>query len=320
MNLNLMRALAVLVEERSVSRAAARLGVTQSAASHILRQLRENLGDALLVRGPSGMVPTPRAEEIASRVRVALDELERAVTAVMPFDPTTATRTFTVAAGDHVAGILLQAIVWRGLREGPGLSVRVVPFDPRQLPSRLERGEIDLAVGHPIADRLDLRQQTLFTDRLVCIVRQGHAEVRGCVTVEQLKRLPHVVLTRDDTTLRQVEDALQRLQIRRHVAVELPYFLLAPSLIPFSDLLLIAPYTLGALFAQGYPLDVLELPIQLPEMRVNTYWHERFEADPAHAWLRGQVALCVKEFFARTSIKGDVLVGSWPEIPPEHRA
>lgn len=319
-NLNLIRSLAVLLEERNVSRAAARLGVTQSAVSHALGQLRGLLGDPLLVRGASGMVPTPRAERLGPRVSRALEELERAFGELAAFDPAAARRTFTLAAGDHMAGILLQAIVWTGLREAPGVAVHVVPFDAGRLSLELERGKVDLAIGPPLARDANLRQRTLFKDRLACVVRRDHAEIRDEVHLDQLRRYPHVVLSRDDESLRRVDAALRDHGVERQVAVELPYFLLAPALLPFADLVLIAPYTLGALFAQGYPLQVLDLPIELPDMQVNAYWHPRADADPSHVWLRQQVRHCVLEFFERTRIVvEDVIVGSWPELEPEHR-
>jgi DNA-binding transcriptional LysR family regulator len=321
MNLNLVRVLSVLLAERSVSRAAARLGVTQSAVSHALSQLRQLLGDPLLVRGAAGMVPTPRAEQLAPRVARALDDLERALGEAAAFEPTTAVRSFTLAAGDHMAGILLQAIVWMGLREAPGVSIRVVPFHAARVALELERGDVDIAIGPPFARDADLRQKGLFRDRICCVVRKDHTEIQGKVDLDQLRRCAHVVMSREDESLRRVDDALRDHGVERRVAVELPYFLLAPALVPFADLVLLAPYTLGALFAQGYPLQVLELPIELPSIQVNAYWHPRADADAAHVWLRQQVRRCVDEFFRRTRILvQDAIVGVWPELEPDHRA
>lgn len=310
LNLNLLRSLAVLIEERSVSRAATRLGVTQSAVSHALAQLREQLGDALLVRGATGMVPTPRAERLAARVRGAIEELERALAETTAFDPATTKRTFTLASGDHMAGVIVQAMAWMGLREAPEVSVRVVPFEPQRLATQLQRGEVDVAVGPSIADRLDLRQTLLFSDRVACIVRRDHPEVKGALTLDQLRRLPHVMLSSDET-LRRVEDALRDQGVTRRVSIEVPYFLLAPSIIPFADFLLIAPRTLGSLFARGYPLRVLDLPVEVPDVRMNAYWHERYDADSGHQWLLAQVRRCVKSFFEQSDMQTGVVVGEW---------
>jgi DNA-binding transcriptional LysR family regulator len=288
--------------------------------SHALSHLRDLLGDPLLVRGANGMVATPRAEQLAPRIRSALDELGRALGEVTTFDPASAERSFTLAAGDHMAGVLLQAIVWMGLREAPGVGIRVVPFVTAKLALDLERGDTDLAIGPPLGRDADLRQQALFKDRIACVVRNDHVEIRSKVDLDQLRRFPHVVMSRDDESLRRIDDALRAHGVERRVAVELPYYLLAPALLPFADLVLLAPYTLGALFAQGYPLQVLELPIELPAMQVNAYWHPRADGDAAHVWLRHQVRRCVREFFARTRIAlDDAIVGVWPEIEPDHR-
>lgn len=315
-NLNVLRVLRPLVEHRSVSKAARELGVTQSAVSHALRHLRALLDDPLLVRGPDGMMPTPAAERLADRFSGGFLEIERALGDHLGFDPATATREFTIAAQDHIAAIVTQSLVWMVPRAAPNVSFRVV--DPS------ERLQVDLILGSAGAphrtDLPTLRSSSLLSDRFVCVVRRDHPEVCGAISLAQLSRLPHVALARADDSLERLEDALAGAGVVRRALVTLPYFLLAPSLVPFSDLVLIVPRTLGELFAFGYPLQVLEPPLELPAIEERMYWDERLDHDPAQRWLRQQILASVEEFFARIRDQRMPLVGSWPEIPPGHRA
>ena len=311
-NLNQLRVLEALVELRSVSLAAQRLGVTQSAVSHALRQLRELFEDPLLVRGRSGMMPTPRAERLAQRLQRGFAEIAGALAEETSFDPATATNHFTVAAWDHMAAVVLEGLVWGGRRAAPNVTLRVVPFDPLHVAEDLESGRVDVAIGAQMDESTGLRQRLLFRDDFACVVSDQHPAIRDKVELAHLTEFQHVVVSRDHASFRQVEAVLAERGIERRVALELPYFLLAPALIPVTELILIAPRTLGTLFALGYPLRVLDLPFELPAIREHAYWHARVDADPAHRWLREQLWRCLESFLLRVGGTEEPLVGEWP--------
>lgn len=298
-SMNLLRALHVLLEERSVSGAATRLNVTPSAVSHSLRQLRELFEDPLLVRGQSEMLPTPLAERLQESLSRAIAALESALSHRNPFDPATADRSFTIAAADHMTAVVLQGLAWRGGLPSPKLALRVVPFDAARNSGDLESGAVDLAIGGALADTRALRQRTVYNDTFACVVWKQNPEVGERLDVETLRRLPRAVAGRDLASFRALEQRLSELGLESRVTLELPYFLLAPTLVPNSTMVLFVPRTLGTLYTFAYPLRVLEPPVVLPGIVELGYWHERMDADLAHTWFRRFIWSCVDGFRER---------------------
>src|SRR5687768_6053951 len=188
-DLNLLYALEALLSERSVTRAAAKLGLTQPAMSHALRRLREQLGDPILVRGSRGMVPTPRAQDLAISVRRALEEARHTLESESGFEPLTSRRSFTLSTADLGQLLLLPPLLARLTREGPGIDLNVRPLGP--LPEILEEGTIELALGTSVPELPGLYRQTLFAERFVCVVREGHPKVKKKLVLEQFVALQH---------------------------------------------------------------------------------------------------------------------------------
>lgn len=319
-SMNLLRTLHVLLEERSVSGAATRLGVTPSAVSHALRQLRDAFEDPLLVRGQSGMVPTALAMRLYESLNPAIQAIEQALSHDMRFDPETSDRTFTIAAGDHMTAVVLQGLASRGGMPGPRLAIRVVPFDALHNPSDLESGAVDLVIGAELADTRGLRQRTLFTDEFACLIWRQHPDVKRKLDFELLQRLPRAVASRSHASFRILEARLIELGLEPRIALELPYFLLAPTLVIGSRMVLFAPRTLGVLFSLGYDLRVLPPPIELPSITEFGYWHERFDADPGHTWFRQMVWSCVNAFREKIAEVPEAMLGRWGEGEEVQRA
>ena len=290
LNLNLLLALAALLDEANVTRAAARLGVTQSAMSHNLRQLRALLGDRLLVRGPRGMLRTPHAEALRGPLRRGLGELERVVAGRVGWSPATDARVFHLALGDYVGVQILPPLLEVLGREAPRVDVDVRPADLRDSTAQLEAGELDVVVALDASDTPGLRQRALLSDTFVCVARRGHPELQGPLDLDRFCELPHVLISPRGLSGSFVDSALARLGRRRRVALRVPYFLVAPLVVARSDLLLTAPARLAHDLAQHYPLQILPAPLELPRFTLNLIWHERFDDDPAHRWLRD--ALC----------------------------
>ncbi|MCP3145214.1 LysR family transcriptional regulator [Pyxidicoccus sp. QH1ED-7-1] len=283
-------ALDALLTEANVTRAAQRLGVTQSAMSHSLRQLRELLGDALLIRGRGGMMRTPRAEQLAAPLHRGLLELQRALRSEPTFEPRTATRRFTLATGDYFAAALLPELLGLLGNEAPGVDLVIRHLIPDAVTSLLESGEAELAVGAFPDSHLSLRQQKLFTEDFVCVVRKGHPAARKGLDLETYLRLPHVLISPRGEGAGAVDTALAKLGRSRRIGLRLPYFLTAPLALTRSDYILTAPRRLVEPFAGTWPLQLLPPPIALRSFDVLQFWHERFDSDPAHRWLRGMVA------------------------------
>jgi DNA-binding transcriptional LysR family regulator len=294
LNLNLLPVLDVLLAERSVSRAGARLGLSQPAVSNALAQLRGILGDPLLVRGPGGMVPTERALALAAPLRAALAQLEHGLGPSTPFDPATADRRFTLATNDFVAFALLPKLLARLSREAPGVRLQVRAWQEHYVPADLERGEADLMLG--IFRKLPPRhhQTPLFEDRFVCVARRGHPQVRGKLTLATYVKLPHVLVSHQPDGRGVVDDALARRGLTRTVVLRVSHFLLVPAIIAGTDYVAALSEHVARPFAKAWPLQLLPPPLPLPVGDVSVVWHERTHASPAHAWLRGVISETAK--------------------------
>ncbi|SEN11155.1 DNA-binding transcriptional regulator, LysR family [Stigmatella aurantiaca] len=285
-NLNLLVALDALLTEASVTKAAARLGLTQSALSHALRQLREVFGDALLIRGRGGMVLTPRAQQLAVPIRRGLLELQRALHDEPLFEPSTAVHRFTLATSDYFASIILPPLLALLRTEAPKVDLDVRPVDERRTPELLESGAVDLVIQAFPTPAPALRQQKLFEEGFSCIVRQDHPEVNRRLELAQYLRLPHVLISPRGEGEGIVDQVLAKQGLSRRIALRLPFFLTAPLVITRSDLVLTAPRRMVEGFAQAWRLQVLKPPLPLPTFNTVQLWHERYEDDPAHRWLR----------------------------------
>ncbi|MBN8228200.1 LysR family transcriptional regulator [Corallococcus macrosporus] len=294
-NLNLMVALDALLQEAHVTRAAARVGLTQSAMSHALAQLRELLGDALLIRGRGGMVLTPRAEQLVAPLRRGLAELRRALRHEPPFEPATASRRFTVATRDYFGTVLLPGALELLGREAPGVDLIVQHVDNHTYPALMETGGVDLTVvTPPVETGAGLRQKKLLTEDFVCVVRRDHPTVRRTLDLDTYLKLSHILISPRGDGFGAVDAVLAKRGLPpRRIALRVPYFLIAPLAVSRSDYVLTAPRRLIAAFSDAYALQVFPPPIPVPSFDIIQVWHERFDGDPAHQWLRGLVQRAV---------------------------
>ena len=288
-NLNLLVALDALVEERSVTRAAERIGVTQSAMSHTLRQLRSLFDDPLLVRGKGGMVPTPRAEAVVQPLRRGLGELRVALAEPARFEPGESRRTLRVAASDGVAVALLPGVLAILREEAPGIDLDVVPFERTAIGGQLDAAAVDLAIGVGFPELAGLRTRKLFDEHFVCLVAADHPCVRQELDLDTWTRLPHALVGTGSGGPGVVDRALEEHGRSRRVALRVQSFLAAPLIVSRSRLVL----TLGAGLAQPFlevlPLQVFPPPIRLPRFTVRAVWHERYGNEPVMVWFRDVV-------------------------------
>ena len=293
LDLNLLVVLQALIAERSVTRAAAEVGLSQPAMSHALARLRKALGDPLLVRTPRGMEPTPRAKAMAEPLERALIDLREAVSAPTIFDPGRARGRFRVATDDYLELILMPKLLARLWQQAPGVDVRISNSSGRS-GHDLAEGRIDIIID-PVSAFGPLPgaySQRILQDRFVCVVRADHPGVGKHLTLETFLALPHALVAPGGRPGGIVDAALAKLGLRRRVALEIPHFLAAPAMVRETDIVL----TVGERIAQalGDGLRILSPPIELPRFSVDTIWHERHHADPARVWFRRVVAEVAK--------------------------
>jgi len=289
-NLNLLVALDALLHERSVTAAARRVHVTPSAMSHALAQLRELLGDALLVRAGRGMALTPRAEGLTQPLHRVLLDAQGILRDGARFEPNVARRHFVIAAPDFLATLLLPDLLSAVRGEAPGVTLEIVPSARRGNAWMLESGELDLALGAIVDDAPGIRRADLCTESFSCAARKDHPFIHGSLSLEQYARAEHAMITLgDDNRPTWADEQLARLGKQRKMALRIRYFMAAPLVVARSDLVITAPRMLVRYFAGLVPLQILEPPIELPTYPEEMYWHDRFDRDPAHRWLRAHV-------------------------------
>ena len=306
---NLLLALDVLLAERSVTRAAERLHVTQSAMSHKLRQLRAQLGDELLVRGRSGLVLTERAEAIAGPLRQAVLDLRGAVHVGAPFDPATARRRFVLSASDYGELVAIPALLAHLGRIAPGVDMVIEPPAP-DLFARLEAGNIDIAIAPLLDAPTGILRRKFFAEGFLVALRAGHPHARKRLDLDGYLTLSHLLVTPRGRGTGPVDEALAAQGLSRRVALRAPSFAAAPFIAAQTDLALTAPEGLLRAAARHAPLRLHPPPLALPQVPIFFYWHERMDRDPAHRWLRG-----LQDIMARAA-RGEPLDAAAPPPGP----
>ena len=287
-NLNLLVALEALLDERSVTRAARRVGVTQSAMSNSLAQLRATLDDPLFRRSSHGLEPTPRALELSEPVHQGL-RLLRGALSTPTFDPKHATRTFVIAASDYVELVLMPPLIRALEREAPGVAIEVRPWGLHEVPSSLSRAEADLMIG--FIDRLPPHhhEERLFDEEYVCIVRRDHPRVRARLTLDTYVELDHVLVSQIGSSPGSVDRALAALGKSRRIAARVSHFLLVPTLVASTNLVAAISRRVAAPMAAPLKLRMLPPPLPLPRATISQVWHDQMDNDPGHRWLRALI-------------------------------
>lgn len=291
-DLNLLVALEALLEERGVTRAAARVGLSQPAMSRALGRLRDLFGDRLLVRTPAGLLPTPRAEALAEPLARALAEL-RSLLGPDGFDPATARGAVRIVTPDYGSLILLPSLLRRLSREAPGLDVEVLPMGTGA-DDGLREGRADLAIGRIARAGAGIYRQTLFEDGFACVLRAGHPAA-GRLDLETYLGLAHAFITITGQGRGVVDGMLAERGLARRVALRIPHFVAASLVVSETDLVLTLPRRAAERLAADARLVVLDAPLPLGGFEVVQAWHERRQDDPAHAWIRRQVLAAARE-------------------------
>lgn len=287
----LMRALCVLVEERSVSRAARRLDQTQPAVSAALKRLRTIFGNPLLVREKLEMVPTDRALALAAQAQVALDAMGALAAARPSFEPREATQTFRVGSPDFLAPSLLAEVARRVALEAPRCRLELHPLGADSDSERvLASDQLDVIIGNWPTPPERLHLSLLIEDDLVCLMRRGHPLASGVLTEASYLAATHVVPLRYSSVhLGVVETHLAGLHAARDARVTVPWFGLAPHVAANTDHLFTTARHFARPFTELLPLVMLEAPAGFPTMRFYQLWHERAHRSAAHRWLRALI-------------------------------
>lgn len=283
-DLNLLVVLLALLEERHVTRAAQRLGLSQPAVSRALARLRALFDDPLLIRSGTSLSLSERAVELLPRVAETVRSA-RALTQSSRFDPSTATGALRIAAPDVISLLLLPPLLSTLDASAPGLALEVVARSP-DWRAQLEQGHVDLSVGFPAGTERDLHARTLLSLDWAVLLRADHPALARRWTPALYASLSHALVTQLGAPANEIDQRLAALSLERKPGVRIAHALLAPMLTARTNLAATTVLWLARALSESHALAVRPLPFATSPVRVQMLWHERAHADRRHRWLR----------------------------------
>ncbi|MER5889148.1 LysR family transcriptional regulator [Streptomyces sp. NPDC001941] len=299
LDLNLLAALDALLEEGSVAGAAERMHVTAPAMSRSLGRIRRTTGDQILVRTGRTMTPTPYAIAVREQVHELLHQVQGVLAPSRDVDLATLERTFTLRWHDALVSLSGPALLAAVRAQAPGVRLRFVAESSVDTPG-LRRGEVDLEANANRPGAPDIRAESVGETHLVVVARRGHPlSVGGALTAERYAAAEHVVVSRRGNLGNALDAALAHLGLTRRVVAAVPTEAAAWEFARHSDVLVSAPEAVTRSAVADLGLVVLPLPLELPPAPIYLSWHQRYDTDPAHTWLRGlaRTALAAGEAF-----------------------
>ncbi len=286
LDLNLLLVFDTVYAERSISRAAEKLHLSQPTVSNAIARLRDRLGDPLFTRSPGGMVPTARAKMLAEPVRQALDLLEGGIRGRESFDFANSTRTFVIAVEDYGEAVILPRFVDWLSQAAPHLQIRIRPERGAELADELREGTVDLSLDYFAPRQPNFRSECVLTEGLLTLSRIDHPAIKDRLSLESYLALRHVVLTPHAGAMPMIDLALSKRGLQRDIAVQVPHFLSMPMLVQATNMLCTLPKRMAYLYADHFRVKAHPLPLRVPEFPVFLVWHASADPDPAHEWLR----------------------------------
>ena len=297
-DLNLLVVLDALLNERNVSRAGERIGLSQPAMSAALARLREIFGDPLLVRVGRELALTHNAEELIVPLREALDRIEITLRQKARFDPRVDLRTFSISASDYAVFVLLAPFVRAVASEAPNVTIHLLPRS-RDATRVLQANQADLVIEpSELIGKSEFPSSPLMSDRWLCAIDADNPLIpSGRITKEQFLRLPHLVYgIGQDRQLNLADQHLAETGIQRRIDVTVESFLLVPFLIQGTELVSHVLERAAKRLSAVTNIRLMESPFDLPDIHEAMYWHPRHTTDPGHRWLRERLKATAEEF------------------------
>lgn len=288
-DLNLLVAFEALLAERNVTRAGRRIGLTQPSMSNTLVRMRDLFADELFLRTPNGMVPTPRALEIAPSILEALAQMHKVFENGHPFDPGTAERRFTVSVSDYSDLVLMPGVIAALRTQAPGVDLRIKSLSTPGLYEDMDNGDTDLAIGGHLPLPARYVGIDLFQERFVCVADPGNLVVASGLDLEAYARMPHILFSRDNTSSGIADEVLAAVGLKRRVAVVIPHVMVIPFAIRGTNLLATIAERVALRLQELTRVAILPVPIDVPSFSLQLVYSRRLEQDPALVWLKGLI-------------------------------
>ncbi|AOK55325.1 LysR family transcriptional regulator [Burkholderia stagnalis] len=284
-DLNLLVILDALLTEKQVTRAGLKIGLTQPAVSNALSRLRYVFKDEILARTTLGMELTPRAQALVLPVRQIMQQIESLFESDYQFNPYTSERHFTVRMSDLTELLMLPALLRIMRLTAPHIGMDVVHLSAAKTADALEAGRLDLAISAGIAHSGTLSSQTVFQDRLVCVLSRNHPEAERPLTLERFLALDFLNVSINPVDHSLIDNQLANMNFTRRIALNVPHWLVVPNMLDALPYAVIMSER-HALSLDDARLVIRELPLPMEPVTWSLYWHRRYDASNAHAWLR----------------------------------
>ncbi|MCC7283525.1 MAG: LysR family transcriptional regulator [Acetobacteraceae bacterium] len=306
LDLNLLRVFDAVMRERHVTRAAARLGLTQSAVSNGLARLRRAFGDELFVRRPGGVEPTALANDLDPRIAAALDEVQAALALKLPFVPASATEHFSIGMSEYAEAVLAAPLVAALAAEAPGCTLTIRHVDRTDAAALLECQDIAIALA-VMTEELPAHFTRILVlpDEFVTLMRPGHALSEGELSLPRFVGFPHLVVSPNGSRRAALDEPLRAAGHPRRVTVTCGHFLAVADILLASDLVCTMSGRMGSRIARAHGLVARPAPVDVRHARLSMAWHRRHEAHPAHVWLRRKLQALAREAPVQSMIASD---------------
>ena len=289
-DLNLLTVFDAILSERNLTRASAKLHMTQPALSNALARLRTTLDDPLFIRTAQGMMPTARAKQLAAPIRQALDLIQNGLRKQEAFEFETAKRKFVIAISDYGEAVIMPRFVDWLATVAPHIQVQIRPELGRQIKEELRDGSIDLAMDYFRIEGDEFRNIHVMDEHLVSMVRQDHPTIGDHLSIEDYLSIPHVVLKQDKPI---VDTVLKKHGLTRDIALQVPHFLSMPLIVQKTDFICTLPKRMALVYADFFRTKVMKTPLEFPNIPIYFMWHQSVDDDLGHRWLRNALAeLC----------------------------
>ena len=286
LDLNLLLVFDAIYGERSISRAAAKLHLSQPTVSNALARLRERLQAPLFERSAPGMLPPPRGRKLAEPIRQALNTLEHGLRDDEEFDFARSEREFVIAVEDYGESVILPGFIRWLADVAPNLRMRIRAESSAQLAVELREGTVDLALDYFTLPDANYRHACVLTETLLSLSRRDHPLLGERMNLEQYLALRHVMLAAPANARPMIDLALAKRGLQRRIAMRVPHFISMPLMVLASDMICTLPRRMATLYADHFKLRAHAVPLRMPQFPVYLIWHQRLDADAGHQWFR----------------------------------
>lgn len=289
-DLNLLKAMVAIYEERQITAAADRLGITQPGLSHVLARLRAAFADELFIRAKGGMVPTALAEDLYARIRPGLRQLQESIAVADTPRPEALQRTFILGMNDYGASVILPVLIRLIARVAPGVRLKTRHYAHGTQYEDLRAGNIDLSISVAGKHPGWANAEVLFREDARVVAAVDNPALKGKLTLKKYTACPHIIMAADGSDRNWIDDHLEDLGLERTVQHAVPHFFAIPPIIRDSSMISTLPGRIAETLGRDDGLVTYPLPFSAPSHSIVQLWPRRLDRDPVHRWLRARVA------------------------------